>query len=86
MVSNYWEGCGNVPRRQQPRRWKIGVIGGKYFFNPNMQYIMGLIEALGYITSGTWVARMVGNKGPKRPQNRLFVVWCDKQDGYKDPW
>ena len=43
-------------------------IGGKYFFNPSMQYIMGLIEALGYITSGTsgrgWSFKRAPTKAP----------------------
>jgi len=34
----------------------------KYFFNPSMQYIMGLIEALGYITSGLFGVAVVAVK------------------------
>lgn len=72
MVSNYWEGfreedTSAPSTNQQPRRWKNRcVIGGKYFFNPSMQYIMALIEALGYITSGTSGLRGWSfNKGPQ---------------------
>ena len=53
-----------------PRR-HFCVIGGKYFFNPSMQYIMGLIEALGYITSGTLVETRAPKKAP------IGCLWFD---------
>ena len=27
---------------------------GKRFFNPNMQYVAGVFEALGYVAGGLW--------------------------------